>query len=169
MKIRVRIGTSCIAGQGLFTAQDIKKSTKVIRYTGEKINQAESDRRLAAGNVYIFGLDERYAIDGNTHKNTARYINHSCEPNAGLSAKLEMIALRDIKAGEELFWDYSTWMLERHWEMKCYCGSSQCRQVVRDFDLLPNRTQSKYLQLQIVAPFIQEYLLKKAWPLSKAS
>jgi hypothetical protein len=94
------------------------------------------------------------------------YSNHSCDPNGGLNGKLQMVALRDIQAGEEICWDYSTWMMERHWEMKCYCGSPQCRQVVRDFDLLPVHVQSRYLQLQIVAPFIQEQLLKKTWPLS---
>ena len=81
MKIRVRVGTSRIAGQGLFAAQDIRQGTKIIRYIGQKITHEESDRRLAAGNVYIFGLDERYALDGSTCKNTARYINHSCDPN----------------------------------------------------------------------------------------
>ena len=64
MKIRVRVGPSRIAGQGLFAEQDIRQGTKIIRYIGQKITQEESDRRLAAGNVYIFGLDERYAIDG---------------------------------------------------------------------------------------------------------
>src|SRR5215475_13885878 len=81
VKIRVRVGPSRIAGQGLFVEQEIKQSTKIIRYIGEKITHEESERRLAAGNVYIFGLDEQYSIDGSTPKNTARYINHSCDPN----------------------------------------------------------------------------------------
>ena len=45
MKIRVRVGTSCIAGQGLFAAQDIKQDTKIIWYIGEKITHEESERR----------------------------------------------------------------------------------------------------------------------------
>ena len=76
MKIRVRVGPSRIAGQGLFAEQEIKQGTKIIRYVGEKITQEETDRRLAVGNVYIFGLNERYALDGSTRKNTTRYINH---------------------------------------------------------------------------------------------
>lgn len=81
MKIRVRVSTSRIAGQGLFAGQDIKKGIKIIQYMGEKILREESERRLAAGSVYIFGLNERDAIDGHTPKNTARYSNHSCDPN----------------------------------------------------------------------------------------
>jgi hypothetical protein len=37
VKIRVRVGPSRIAGQGLFAGQDIKQGTKIIRYIGEKI------------------------------------------------------------------------------------------------------------------------------------
>src|SRR5206468_8961497 len=105
VKIRVRVGTSCIDGQGLFAEQNIKQGTKIIRYIGQKITQAESDRRLAAGNVYIFGLDERYAIDGDTPKNTARYINHSCDPNCHTEQfgnTIWIVAIRDIQVGEEL-------------------------------------------------------------------
>ena len=77
MKIRVRVGTSCIAGQGLFAAQDITEGTRIIAYIGEKITRRESARRLEAGNAYIFHLTYRYAIDGQTLEDTARYINHS--------------------------------------------------------------------------------------------
>ena len=56
MKVRVRVGKSRIAGQGLFTAQDINKDTRIIRYRGERISKAESAKRIAEGNVYIFTL-----------------------------------------------------------------------------------------------------------------
>jgi len=77
----VRIDNSHIDGQGLFAVQDIAKGTRIIAYIGEKISRRESARRLEAGNAYIFHLNYRYAIDGDTLENTARYINHSCEPN----------------------------------------------------------------------------------------
>jgi SET domain-containing protein len=53
MKVRVLVGKSRIAGQGLFTLQNIKKATRVIPYVGEKINKAQSAKRLAQGNAYI--------------------------------------------------------------------------------------------------------------------
>jgi SET domain-containing protein len=101
----VRIGNSRIDGQGLFAAQDITKGTRIIAYIGEKITRKESARRLEAGNAYIFHLNYRYALDGKTLANTARYINHSCEPNCEVektSDTLWIMALRDIKEGEEL-------------------------------------------------------------------
>ena len=110
MKVRVRVGKSRIAGQGLFTAQDINKDTRIIRYRGERISKAESAKRLAAGNVYIFTFNGQYDIDGQVLRNTARYINHSCEPNcitALTPRSIWVLALRDIQAGEELTFNVS--------------------------------------------------------------
>ena len=56
MKVRVWVGKSTIAGQGVFTAQDIKKDTRILRYVGERIAKHESAKRIDEGNVYIFTL-----------------------------------------------------------------------------------------------------------------
>ena len=128
MKIRVRVGISGIAGQGLFAGQAIKQGTKIIRYIGEKISHEESERRLTAGNVYIFGLDERYAIDGSTPKNTARYINHSCDPNCHTEQfdnTIWIVAIKDIAAGEELTYNYGYEMNDEPAE-PCHCGAQNC-------------------------------------------
>ena len=109
MKIQVRVGPSRIAGQGLFAAQDITKGTDIIQYTGEKIPKAESARRLAQGNAYIFTFNERWDIDGQVFRNIARYINHSCAPNCEAQKtprSIWIVALRDIQAGEELTYNY---------------------------------------------------------------
>src|SRR5216684_5142308 len=128
--MRVRIGQSRIHDAGLFATIDIKQGTKIIRYLGKKIPHEESDRRLAAGNVYIFGLDEHYAIDGNTLKNTARYINHSCDPNCALqttSRAIWVVAIRDIWEGEELTHQYNyEYDPERYTDSPCFCGAKNC-------------------------------------------
>jgi SET domain-containing protein len=71
--------------------------------SGEKISSRERAVRLAAGNAYIFHLTYRYAIDGQTLANTARYINHSCDPNCAVektSDTIWIIALREILQGK---------------------------------------------------------------------
>ena len=125
---RVRVGPSGIAGQGLFAAIDLKKGTRIIQYIGEKISKPESDRRLAADNVYIFELNERYAIDGKTLKNLARYINHSCAPNCEVEntgRAIWIVAGRDIQEGEELSYDYG-YEAEGYEAHPCHCGATNC-------------------------------------------
>ena len=128
MKIQVRVGPSRIAGQGLFAAQDITKGTRIMQYIGEKISSRERAVRLAAGNAYIFHLTYRYAIDGQTLENTARYINHSCDPNCEVEKTPDtiwIIALREITAGEELTYNYG-YDGRNYQENPCNCGAQNC-------------------------------------------
>ena len=125
---RVHIGPSRIHAEGLFTTIDITKGTKIIRYIGKKITQEESDRRLAAGNVYIFGLNERYSLDGDTPKNTARYINHSCDPNCQTEQfgnTIWIVSSKDIQAGEELTYNYG-YEVDDTPADPCHCGADNC-------------------------------------------
>ena len=130
----VRVGNSCIDRQGLFAAQNIAQGTRIIAYIGEKIARPESARRLAAGNAYIFHLNYRYAIDGETFENTARYINHSCDPNCEVEKThdtLWIVALRDIKEGEELSYNYG-YDLRHYKDNPCNCGAKNCCGYILD-------------------------------------
>jgi hypothetical protein len=125
---RVRIGPSRIHGDGLFATRTIKQGKRILRYTGEKISRVESERRLAAGNAYIFGLDEFSAIDGKELKNTARYINHSCAPNCQTEQwedTIWIVAIRDIQAGEELTYNYGYTFTDQD-NVPCHCGAMEC-------------------------------------------
>ena len=128
MKIQVRVGLSRIAGQGLFAAQDIPQGTRIIQYIGEKITSRERARRLAAGNAYIFHLTYRYALDGQTLENTARYINHSCDPNCHTEQfgnTIWIVAIKDIQAGMELSYNYEYEVDDEPAE-PCHCGAQHC-------------------------------------------
>lgn len=97
-------------GLGLFAGEPIKKGTKIIEYIGEKITSAEADRR---GGMYLFELNSKWTIDGKDRKNTARYINHACGSAGNCEADVKnghiwILARRDIKAGEELLYDYGS-------------------------------------------------------------
>jgi hypothetical protein len=131
VKIRLWVGPSRIDGKGVFAAQDIRKGTRIIQYIGERISKDESIARLAQGNAYIFSFNDRYDIDGKTLKNKARYINHSCDPNcdAEISKRtIWIVAIRDIKAGEELSYNYG-------FDAKkyvCKCGAKNCCGYILD-------------------------------------
>lgn len=79
-------------------------------------------------------------------------------PNCGINETMNLIALGEIRKGDELLWDYSTSMLERHWVMKCKCGSINCRSIITDFDLIPEFLQKEYIDAGIVMPYILEVL-----------
>jgi uncharacterized protein len=90
MQVHIWIGKSRIVGKGLFAGQDITKETIITRYMGTKISKEQSARALAQGNAYICSLNDRYDLDGNTLKNQARSINHSCDPNSDSSTLLNV-------------------------------------------------------------------------------
>ena len=128
VQIQLYVGPSRIAGQGLFAVQDIPQGTRIIAYIGEKIPAYESVRRRAAGNAYIFHLNYRFAIDGQTFNNTARYINHSCDPNCAVEktdGTLWIVARRAITAGEELSFNYG-YEFTHYRDNPCTCGAEQC-------------------------------------------
>jgi len=130
VKILLSVGQSPISGRGLFTAQDIKKGTRLIQYTGQRISKEETVRRLAQGNPYICYFNDRYDIDGKALHNKARYINHSCAPNCQIemtSCSIWIVALRDIAGGEELTYRYDyAYDPETYTDFPCYCGARNC-------------------------------------------
>ena len=119
---------SHVHGIGGFARGDIAAGTRIIEYTGNKITKRESLRRCGQNNECIFTLDEQHDLDGNAAWNPARFINHSCAPNC--EAKLDagriwIVALRGIKAGEELTFNYG-YDLEDYKQHPCRCGTPNC-------------------------------------------
>jgi SET domain-containing protein len=76
-------------------------------------------------------------------------INHSCDPNGGfVSGEPILVALRDIAAGAEIGWDYSTSISESGWSLECRCGAANCRGMIRPWGEL---TAAERERLQKVA------------------
>ena len=141
-------------GKGLFAKTDIESGTILCKATGKKLSFRETIL-LNEKESHTLQIDfDRYILC----EAPFLYSNHSCNPNCAVNHHLELFALKRIHAGEELFWDYSTSMLERHWTMKCSCGERNCRSVVTDFDLLPKYLQQKYLEMNIVFTFIADFI-----------
>jgi uncharacterized protein len=93
-------------GLGLFAESDISKGTRIIQYKGSRISNEESERHKGR---YLFTLNDEYTIDGSSRDNLARYINHSCHPNADsdvTNGEIWIFAKRKIKSEEEITLDY---------------------------------------------------------------
>lgn len=120
--------TSAIHGTGGFARCDIAAGTRIIEYVGERITKGESARRCLAENAYIFTLTDEHDLDGNVPENPARFINHSCAPNCEAEddgGRIWIVALRDVRAGEELSFNYG-YDLEEYRENPCLCGVPEC-------------------------------------------
>jgi uncharacterized protein len=141
-------------GQGLFATKDIPEGSLLFLISGRQISY---DQALMLGeresHPIQIGADTYILSDFPFY-----FCNHSCDPNCAVTENLEFITIKKIKKGDELFWDYSTSMLERHWTMKCGCGSPFCRKQITDFDLLPKEIQEKYIKLKIVQPYIKVFI-----------
>jgi SET domain-containing protein len=122
------VGKSAIHGKGCFAAARFRRRRKIAEYTGEKITNAEAERRGHRRVLRISGLDSRWSIDGSVGGNGTHYINHSCRPNSFMQTfgrRLLVLALRDIRPGEEITVDYVETM---HSDRKrCTCGVAGCR------------------------------------------
>ena len=119
---------SPIHGIGAFAWVDLARGKRIIEYIGPIISKAQGVAELENGNAYLFTLDENHDIDGSVSWNPARYLNHSCEPNCEADirrGRVWLYALRRIRAGEELTYNYS-YGLEGYEERPCHCGSPQC-------------------------------------------
>ena len=133
---------SHIHGHGVFAARRIRKGTRVLEYTGERISNKEADRRyddtrMKRHHTFLFTLDSKTVIDGaiETGGGDASFINHSCEPNCEAvitGRKIFIHALHTIEPGEELAYDYqyertgkNDAELERFYV--CKCGAPSCR------------------------------------------
>ena len=134
------IRPSSIHGLGAFATRRIRKGTRVIEYTGERLTPraAEArydDDRCEHPHVLLFTVDRRTVIDAGVGGNEARYFNHSCAPNCEAVTEQRRVyleALRTIAAGEELTYDYQLgrgrWP-SAEWERRyaCRCGAAICR------------------------------------------
>ena len=116
------------AGLGLFAAELIPKGSCIIEYVGRVISKKEE---YTSRSKYLFEINSRRTIDGAMRSNIARYINHSCRPNVeaeNWQGRIFMMAYRNIKAGEELSFDYGQEYWDEHIKGKgCRCDKCQAK------------------------------------------
>ena len=127
-----KIKKSSIDNRGLCATKNIKAQKIIIHYKGKIITKKETEKNPKYDNdkaIYLFNLNNRYDLDGDFEYNDARLINHSCNPNCevgGKGLKLWIFALKDIKIGEELSYDYGFGYDKDYKQFICKCGANNC-------------------------------------------
>lgn len=140
-----------MAGKGVFAGRAFARGEVIMHIDGPTHTGAELDR-IGFRPGYPLQLDHDLFM---LVEEPFVYCNHSCDPNAGISPGLDLVAARDIGVDEEICFDYSSTMLEDNsWTMECGCKSPRCRGVVEDFDRLPAEARRHLLDDVGVMPFI---------------
>ena len=133
------VRNSKIHGRGVFAKKPIRKGTRIIEYTGPIVSTEEADvigvqNENGHSHTMLFEIDKDRVINGN-EGGDARYLNHGCDPNCETVQDGDRIfieALRSIKTGEELCYDYHLQVPGKitdkvKKEYACFCGSPKCR------------------------------------------
>lgn len=130
-------------GRGLFAKERVRAGDVLVVWGGEVVTgdvlkyMSDEKHRLA---VQI--EEDLYLVTGN--EGPADWVNHSCDPNAGLIGHIVLVALRDIRTGEEICFDYATTDGSPYDEFECGCGSRKCRGHVTGDDWRLPELQERY-------------------------
>jgi len=131
--------SSAIHGYGIFARRRIPKGARIVEYRGALITAEQAaDRYPEVGfppHTFLFDADDDLYIDGGVDGNSARWINHSCDPNCETVQEGRRVFIESIRAimpGEEITYDYRITLDEPHnatarkrWV--CRCGAPGCR------------------------------------------
>lgn len=140
------------SGNGIYTLQPVKQGELVAVFGGVVyewdafIHLPDRERSLCIQVEDRHFLVPRPIGEGD-------YVNHSCNPNAGLSGQIGLVAMRDIKAGEEVCFDYAMCDTMPYDEFECECGSATCRGNVSGNDWQKPELQKRYAGF--FAPHVQ--------------
>lgn len=150
------IGKSDINGKGIILAKDVKKDEVILIFKGKEVCYTEGvwwrgPNWLQVG--YVRWIKPEPGAVGN-------YLNHSCNPTAGIHGKNKIVATRPLKKGEEVTIDYALSETYPLWHMRCRCGSANCRKVVKPYQDLSEQRKRKYI------PYTSKYILDMKMHLS---
>ena len=136
---RVTVRKSSVHGRGLFALQAIAAGQRILQYRGEVTSWQRASARFrrsgTPGHTFIFGLADGRVIDGSVGGNSARWLNHSCQPNCEAiedeRGRVFIETLKDVMPGDELSIAYGLTIdgaitPELIADYACRCGAKRC-------------------------------------------
>lgn len=160
--MKLEIKNNQKTGRGVFAGENINNGQIIRIFTGEICTNDKICKRIKEGkekedDPLQVDIDEFLDIDDEI----SYCFNHSCDPNAGMRKKNELFAIKDIKKGEEITYDYSTTVginINNWAGMNCNCGSNICRKHINDILTLSRDRVEYYYKLGALPNFIKKQL-----------
>ncbi|MCM8784506.1 MAG: SET domain-containing protein [Candidatus Omnitrophica bacterium] len=162
---KAEVRKSGISGKGVF-AKELIKEGEIIAVWGGDIVTEEELAGLSKKNfrdIYHYATqiaDGFYLVSDRKGRvlEDDDYFNHSCEPNAGIKGHLIMMAMKEIKPGEEITYDYAMTDAGLRYRFRCRCGRRNCRGIITSQDWKKQHLQKKYRNF--FSWFVQEKIKK---------
>jgi SET domain-containing protein len=154
---KVEVRNDTLSGRGVVALEMIEKDEIVAIKFGQIVMRADMDRISAEVGDLALQIDDNFYLTPTSPdqvNDMSVFINHSCDPNVGFRGQIVYVAMRDIKAGEELCHDYSMERSDDYF-LECRCGSPLCRHQVTGDDWKLPGLQSRYGQ------YFSIYILQK--------
>jgi hypothetical protein len=137
-------------GSGIFAKVDVKKGERLAIFGGAVMPIDETYRLPEHMQKFPMQIEERFVLGpADTIPEDTDYFNHSCDPNSGFRGQIFLVAMRDIKAGEEITFDYCMTVSESVgsefvFTLDCGCGSPHCRKKITEQDWMLPELQVRY-------------------------
>lgn len=150
MNKNIFVGKSKASGKGVFAGKDFKKGQTVAIAQG-KIIKINPKTQSAPDGDYLMGVGKNTWIE--IKDGLVQFLNHSCNPNLGIKGKVTFVAMKNIKKGEELTFDYSISEEDVKWKMKNLepRNTKDFRPIIGSIQSLPLKIYKKYL------PYVPRY------------
>jgi hypothetical protein len=114
-------------GYGVYASEPIGKGEILVLWGGRIVAAEELDPDMPDFTERILQIDEGLYLEAPAPIEPTDYFNHSCQPNAGMTGQIGLIAMRDIAPGEEICFDYAMCDGSSYDEFPCGCGLPECR------------------------------------------
>lgn len=159
---------SKIHGRGIHATKNIKKGEIVCIVKGPQMFKVNLNMHDVLGHPDWVGFKKHYWVDPIP---PYKYLNHSCNPNTAIKGHKTVMAIHNIKKGDEVTVDYSILEADIRWYMKCSCGENNCRHKIASIQKLPQKIYNSYLpyiskEFQIL---YNSYHNKKGWKKNQKS
>ena len=143
---KIQIKETGNRGKGMIVIEEISCGESLVIFGGEYTDAEEAKKARANGKLVVQWDDNLFSIE-DRGDDLGYFINHSCDPNAWMKDAFTIIAMRNIKIGEELTADYAIWEADEDYisKWKCNCGSALCRKKITGKDWRQPELQARYI------------------------